>query len=84
MSERRPDLEMYAAFDPRITLLQDLREGLWPVPSSLPERSVWPLQVGNVENDEVRYARDLLPLALSVAGLLTLIVAIAVAVLLRN
>jgi hypothetical protein len=36
MAKRSPDLEMYAVFDPRVTLLKDLRDGQWPVPTSVP------------------------------------------------
>jgi hypothetical protein len=38
MSKRSADLEMYAVFDPRVKLVNDLRSGQWPVATSAPKR----------------------------------------------
>ncbi|HTC52827.1 MAG TPA: hypothetical protein VK700_12900 [Steroidobacteraceae bacterium] len=38
MPRRSADLEMYAVFDPRVGLVNDLRNGQWPVPTSMPRR----------------------------------------------
>jgi hypothetical protein len=38
VSKRSPDIEMFAVFDPRINLLNDLRAGEWPVPRGLSPR----------------------------------------------
>ena len=38
MAQRNSDLEMYAVLDPRITLLNSLRDAQWPVPTSRLDR----------------------------------------------
>jgi hypothetical protein len=94
MSNRRPDLEMYAVLDPRIALLRDLRDGesarreaqwpTWQTDRSWPERSARRLPIQAAADDEVRHMRDYFPLVLSATGLLALIVAIAGALLLPH
>jgi len=99
MSERRPELEMYAVLDPRITLLKGLRNGTernpesarreaqwptWQMDRSWPERSARRSAIQPADDDEVQHLRDYFPLVLSATGLLALIVVIAVALLVRH
>jgi hypothetical protein len=94
MSKRKPELEMYALIDPRITLLRDLRDGesarreaqwpTWQRDRSWPDRSARCLPVQPLDDDQVRHLRDYFPLVLSATGLLALIAVIAVALLLPH